>query len=137
MDERFGYDEEEKWSQAIWSEAATSQAKEEPPSSETSRYLDPGPSPTLLTIPPNIRAIRDRVFYIREEITWTAEQFHEYWGYMDNFWVLNSTRPIKNGKQTLNYWCRLWRESAEKSQGSKQRAKKIRTVEACGMKLNM
>ncbi len=127
MDERFGYDEEEKWLQATWSDAATSQAKEELPSSETSRSLDPGPSPTLLTIPPNIRAIRDQVFYIREEITWTAEQFDEYWGYMDNFWVLNSTRPIKNGKQT----------SAEKSQGSKQRAKKIRIVEACGMKLIM
>ena len=68
-----------------------------------SQSLDPGSSPTLLTIPPNMRAIRDQVFHITEEITWTAEQFDEYWGYMDSFWVLNSTRPVKDGKQTLNY----------------------------------
>ena len=97
------YNEEEQWSQATWSEAAISQGREEAPSSETPRPLYPGLSPTLLTIPPNIRAIRDQVFYIRKEITWSAEQFNEYWGYMDNFWVLNSTRPIKDGKQTLNY----------------------------------
>ena len=48
---------------------------------------------------------------------------------MDKFWVL-----IKDGKQTLNYWCRLWRGQAEKSQGSGQRSKRIRTVEVCGMK---
>ena len=117
------YNEEEQWSQATWSEAAISQARDEAPSSsqrllEMSQSLDPGLSPTLLTIPPNIRAIRDQVFCIREEITWTAEQFNEYWAYMDNFWVLNSTRPIKDGKQTLNYWCRLWRESAEYVQWS-------------------
>ncbi|MCJ1345134.1 hypothetical protein MMC31_003339 [Peltigera leucophlebia] len=56
---------------------------------------------------------------------------------MDNFWILNSTRHIKDGKQTLNYWCRLWKEPVEKSQGFRQRSKRIRTVEACGMKLNM
>ena len=102
-----------------------------------SQSLDPGSSPTLLTIPPNMRAIRDQVFHITEEITWTAEQFDEYWGYMDSFWVLNSTRPVKDGKETLNYWCRLWREPAEKSQGSRQRAKKLGTVEVWALKLNM
>ena len=50
----------------------------------TSQSPDPGSSPTLLTIPPSIRAIRDQVFNITEEIT---EQFDEYWGYMDSFWV--------------------------------------------------
>ena len=55
---------------------------------------------------------------------WTAEQFDQYWGYMDSFWVLNSTWPVKDGRQTLNYWCCLWREPAEKSQGSRQRAKR-------------
>ena len=50
--------------------------------------------PKLLTISPNIRAIRDQVFHITEEITWTTEQFDEYWGYMDNFWVSNSTQPV-------------------------------------------
>ena len=46
---------------------------------------------------------------------------------MDNIWVSNSTRPIKDGRQTLNYWCRLWREPAEKWTVSQ----KIRTVEVC------
>ena len=77
------------------------------------------------------------MFHISEPITWTAQEFHEYWGYMDNFWVVNSTREIKNGRQTINYWCRLWREPVIKTQGSGHRAKRIRTVEACGMKLNM
>ncbi len=37
-------------------------------------------------IPPNIRATRDQVFHITQDVTW----------------VLNSTRPIEDGKQTLN-----------------------------------
>lgn len=56
---------------------------------------------------------------------------------MDNFRILNFTRPVKNGRQILNYWCRLWKELAQKSQGSGQSAKKIRTVEVFGTKLNM
>ena len=66
---------------------------------------DPGLLPTLLMVPPNIWAIRDQVFHITQDVTWSVEQFREYWGYMDNFLVLNSPRPIKDGKQTLNYWC--------------------------------
>ena len=136
------YNEEDQWSQATWSPGTTSQARDTGLSSsqkqsETSQSPDPGSSSTLLTISPNIRAIQDQAFHITEEITWTAKQFDQYWGYMDSFWVLNSTRPVKDGRQTLNYWCRLRREPAEKSQGSRHRAKRIRTVEVCGMKLNM
>ena len=73
------YIEEDPWSQATWSQAITSQARDTAHSSsqkqlETSQSPDPGSSPTLLTIPPNIRAIRDQS---RGRITWTAEQLSE------------------------------------------------------------
>lgn len=113
------YNEEDWWSQATWSQATlpqVSQAGELPAVGtvdrkllETSQSPDPGPLPTLLIVPPNILAIRDQVFCIKEDITWSAEEFNQYWGYINNLWILNSTRPIKDGKQTLNYWCRLWR----------------------------
>lgn len=58
------YNEDNQWLQATWSKAVASQAqaRDAAPSSlqkqlETSQSLDPGFSPTLLTIPPNIWAI--------------------------------------------------------------------------------
>lgn len=111
--EEFQYNEEDRWSQATWSQATFPQVSQvgevlvggtvDQKVSETSQSPDSGPSPTLLIVPPNIRAIRDQVFCIKEDITWSAEEFSQYWGYMDNFWILNSTRPIKDGKQTLNF----------------------------------
>ena len=57
---------------------------------------------------------------------------------MDNFWVHNQTMSItKSGQQTSYYYCRLWRDPAEKTKGHGHRTKKIRTVEACSMKLKM
>ena len=132
------YNGSDQWSQATCSQPSPdltedSQKEVEIPASSPA----PSPSSTLLKIPPNVRIIRDQVFHISEPITWTAQEFHEYWRYMDNFWVVNSTREIKNGRQTVNYCCRLWREPAIKTQGSGNRAKRICTVKACGMKLNM
>ena len=97
------YDEEDRWSEAAWSQATLPQVSQaggtvDRKLSETSPLPDPGPLPTLLSVPPNIRAIRDQVFCMKEDITWSAEEFKQYWGYMDNFWILNSTRPIKDGK---------------------------------------
>ena len=89
------YNEEDRWSQATWSQASLPQVSQaggivDRKLSETSQSPDPGPLPTLLSVPPNIRAIRDQVFCIKEDITWSAEEFNQYWGYMDNFWILNS-----------------------------------------------
>ena len=103
------YNEEDQWSQATWSQATTSRVRDTVSSlsqkqSETSQSLDPGSSSTLLTISPNIRAIRDPVFHI------TAKQFDKYWGYMDSFWVLNSTRPIKDGKLLVAFMERTSRK---------------------------
>ena len=61
------YNEEDQWSQATWSPGTTSQARDTGLSSsqkqsETSQSPDPGSSSTLLTIPPNIRAIRDQYY---------------------------------------------------------------------------
>ena len=134
------YNEEDRWSGKMvtnnFAPGVTGWRQSSSGLSETSQSPDPGTLPTLLSVPPNIRAIRDQVFCINEDITLSAEQFNQYWGYMDNFWILNSNRSIKDGKQTLNYWCRLWKEQVEKSQGFMQRSKRIRTVEVCGMKLN-
>lgn len=47
------------------------------------------------------------MFHISELIIQIAQEFHEYWGYIDNFWVINSTWEIKIGWQTVNYWCQL------------------------------
>lgn len=83
------YNEEDRWSQATRSQTTlpqVSQAGRVPVGgtldrklSETSQSPDPGPLPTLLIVPPNIRAIRDQVFCIKEDITWPAEEFNQYW----------------------------------------------------------
>ena len=65
---------------------------------EMSQLSDLGLLPTLLSVLSNIRAIQDQVFCIKEDITWSAEEFNQYWGYIDNFWILNFTRRIKDGK---------------------------------------
>ena len=128
------YNGSDQWSQATWSQTSQDLAEE----SEIPPLLpNLKSSSTLLKVPPNIRVIRDQVFHISEAIIWTAKEFHDYCGSMDNFWVLNSTREIKNGRQMLNYWCRLWRYAAIKTQGSGHRTKGIRTIEACEMKLNI
>ena len=82
--------EEDRWSQATWSQATLAQASQaggiaDQKSLETlqspdrpGQSPDPGLLPTLLTVPPNIRAIRDQVFRLTEDVTWSAEQSNKY-----------------------------------------------------------
>ena len=43
----------------------------------------------------------------------------------------------KSGQQTSYYYCRLWRDPAEKTKGHGHKTKKIKTVKTCSMKLKM
>ena len=95
-------------------------------------------SSTLLRIPSDLAAVREKVFCLGEPVVWSGQQFEDYWEFMDNFWVHNKTTSITTiGQQTSYYYCRLWKDPAEKSEGQGHRAKKIRTVESCSMKLKM
>lgn len=46
---------------------------------------------------------------------WTAEQFNKYWGYMymDSFWVLHSTRLIKDSNLLVSSMTRIGRKVTE------------------------
>ena len=74
---------EDWWSQATWSQATLVQVSQaggvaDQKSSEVSQSPDPGQSSDLGPVPPNIRAIRDQIFRITEDVTWSAEQFNKY-----------------------------------------------------------
>ena len=95
-------------------------------------------SSTLLCIPSDLVAVREKAFYLREPVVWSGQQFEDYWRFMDNFWVHNKTTFITTtGQQTSYYYCRLWKDPAEKSEGQGHRTKKIKMVESCSMKLKM
>ena len=87
----------DQWSQATWSQTSQDLAEE----SEILPLLpNLKSSSMLLKVPPNIQVIQDQIFHISKAIIWTAKKLHNYW---DNFWVLNLTQKLKNGRQTLNY----------------------------------
>ncbi|KAF6234149.1 hypothetical protein HO173_007569 [Letharia columbiana] len=70
---------------------------------------------TIMALPPNIEAIRQTLFDVREEVRWTAEEFAQLWPFMDNFWVCNKpNNPItKSGTQSSYWWCRLHKGATE------------------------
>lgn len=49
---------------------------------------------TVLDLPPMLYSIRNQVFLLNTDITWTAKEFEDYWLYLDNIWVHNQTRPM-------------------------------------------
>lgn len=51
---------------------------------------------------------RERLFYVREPIELTDDNFDLYWSYISNVWVPNgSVRPLQNGDQSRWYQCLL------------------------------
>ena len=123
-----------------------------PETGDVSSALGPGASPstvtetkkkivsssTILQVPSDISNVRARVFAMDEPIIWTGEQFNDYWKFVDNYWVHNSTTKTQNGQEVSNYWWRLWKESQTKSSSQGLRNKRIRiTISPCGMKIKL
>ncbi|MCJ1344194.1 hypothetical protein MMC31_002397, partial [Peltigera leucophlebia] len=94
---------------------------------------------TVLDLPPMLHSIRNQVFLLNTDITWTAKEFEDYWPYLDSVWVHNQTRPMTQKNVQRSYWyCRLWRNEKErKSEGAGVRAKRMRTTPSCEMKMVM
>lgn len=92
-----------------------------------------------MQLPPGLLLIRQQIFKLDALVTWTADEFAQYWPYVDNIWVHNCTRPTtKNETQKSYWWCQLWKDDAEKktkSQGTW--AKRMRISSPCSRKLLM
>ena len=92
---------------------------------------------TLIRMPPTLRAVREQIFRA-EDLTWTAQEFDTHWPFVDNFWVLNQTRPrTRTGTQALYWYCRIWKKPAEQSRSHGHRNKRLRVAEPCSMRLKM
>lgn len=96
-------------------------------------------SSTVFDLPPMLHSIRNQVFLLNTDITWTAKEFEDYWPYLDNVWVNNQTRPMTQKNVQRSYWyCRLWRNEKErKSEGAEVCAKRMRTTPSYEMKMVM
>lgn len=46
---------------------------------------------TLLNIPPALPAVCQRVFDLKDSITWSKEESAEFWPFINNIWVHNQT----------------------------------------------
>lgn len=67
-----------------------------------------GDGRSILDLPPDLPAWRERLFHIREPVTMPEADFNRYWGYVSNVWVPNgSVRPLQNGDQSRWYQCLL------------------------------
>ena len=104
----------------------------------TSKEVAQALESTILRLPPDLPAIRERTFLLDREIKWSAEEFNKYWPFIDNFWVCNKpNNPItKLGTKSLYWWCRLYKGEVP-SEGHGHRAKKLRKVPLCLIKLKM
>ena len=93
----------------------------------------------VLNLPPMLHSIRNQVFLLNTNITWTMKEFEDYLPYLDNVWVHNQSRPMTQKNVQRSYWyCCLWRnEKKKKSEGTGVRAKRIRTTPSCEMKMVM
>ncbi len=58
---------------------------------------------TLLTIPANIAAIRQRLFDLDEPIDLTVAEFELYMPYVDNVYAKHRTRTTRNGNSIYEY----------------------------------
>ena len=58
---------------------------------------------TLLQLPPDLSLIRQQLFRLDTQVTWTADELAQYWPYVDNIWVHNCTRPMTKKKIQKSY----------------------------------
>lgn len=95
--------------------------------------------PTVLVVPPNLSDIRQQLFELKNSITWSAQQFDQYWPFLDNIWVHNHTSSITKKQTQKSYWyCRLWKDEVEKkSEGHGIRSKRMRVTAPCSIQLVM
>ena len=98
----------------------------------------------LFRPPPNLAAIRQRLFEINDKIELHVDEFELYWPYIDNVWVRQHRAGTdKSGRYTTDYYaCRLQRptytpKDASKSrpEGKTSRKKQIREGGTCQMRL--
>ena len=94
---------------------------------------------TVLSLPPGLFSLRQQAFHLNAQLVWTAEEFDQYWPFVDNIWVHNHTEPMTKKKTRKFYWyCRLWKNDADKkTEGQGRRAKRMRITPPCPMKLAM
>ena len=98
----------------------------------------------LFQPPPDLAAIRQRLFEIKDKIELHAEEFERYWPYVDNVWVRqHRAGRDKSGRYTTDYYaCRLQRPTytpkdpnKPRPEGKPSRKKQIREGGTCHMKL--
>ncbi|MCJ1350854.1 MAG: 2,5-diamino-6-(ribosylamino)-4(3H)-pyrimidinone 5'-phosphate reductase [Icmadophila ericetorum] len=101
----------------------------------------------LLNPPPNVAAMRQRLFNVQGKIELKLEEFETYWPFIDNVWVRQHRAGTdKTGRVTTDYYaCRLQRptytpRNSDKSgpnnpEGKPLRKKQIREGGTCQMRI--
>lgn len=91
-------------------------------------------------IPPDIVALRLRLFLMEKPVELSPAQWDQVWPYIDNIWVWNKVRVSEVGVETIYYLCRkhtikIWVPSQRS--GPQQRQKISQEALDCGMKLKV
>jgi hypothetical protein len=105
-----------------------------PSSSRLALEITPG-----FVVPPDLALWRQRLFQFNEGevITFSAEQWKQYWPFMTNIWTRHTSPYTPKRKQTVRtHWkCRLYKENPEKSLATGKRVKSVRGAIGCPARL--
>ncbi|MCJ1302905.1 2,5-diamino-6-(ribosylamino)-4(3H)-pyrimidinone 5'-phosphate reductase [Hypocenomyce scalaris] len=91
--------------------------------------------------PPNIGAVRERLFALGETVRLAAADFEAYWPYIDNLWSSTGTPRTNEGCKTEYFCCRLHTTENWKPRGGgkrvRERQKPSHTAIGCPMRMRV
>ncbi|KAI9732647.1 MAG: 2,5-diamino-6-(ribosylamino)-4(3H)-pyrimidinone 5'-phosphate reductase [Cirrosporium novae-zelandiae] len=101
----------------------------------------------LFNNPSDLRAIRQKLFEIKDKVEIRWEEWEKYWPYVDNIWVRSRSARSTEGQPEVSteyYMCRLRRPTTKHREPSKDgserqplRRKKTREGGTCQMKIKV
>lgn len=80
-------------------------------------------------LPPNLAAWRKKAFELKNELTFSPDEFRLYWPFIENVWFPIKQRRVQLGGHTRwQLWCRCGRDlqkNRDNQGGSGQRRRKV------------
>ncbi|KEF59124.1 uncharacterized protein A1O9_03968 [Exophiala aquamarina CBS 119918] len=101
---------------------------------------------SVFSNPPDLLAMRHRIFAVEEPIELSAADFDNYFLFVDNIWrKMRTTDPQPEGSVRIDYYaCRLRRGATQKShvprptpEGKQSRKKRVKEEKTCGMTMKV